>query len=243
MLPVQDVLPSRTTPWVTLALIAVIVLMLAVEILLSEPVVRTLILSYGLVPTHVSWWAPVTSVFLHHGATDAAANLVMLWIYGDNVEDRLGHGRFLLFVLCCGVAAGLAAASLATTPVPLIGAGGAVGGVIGAYLVLLPASRVFMLVPVWRGLDLVEIPAALLVGFWVLAIGLAPVGPQGPAGIPLALVTQTAGLLVGAAGVFLFRRQERLGCAWWNVPTDQPPPDRRRTSRDTSASSVSNASS
>lgn len=244
MLPVQDVIPSRTTPWITLALIVTMLVLVIVEGLLSEPAVRTLILSYGLVPAHVSWPTAISSLFLHHGLADAAPNLLALWIFGDNVEGRLGHVRFLVFFLLCGVCAGLTMVWLdATVSTPLIGAYGAVGGVVGAYLLLLPSSRVLILVPIWRGVDLAEVPAIIVAAIWLVAGNLVTSAHPGPmGGIPLTLSVQFAGLLIGAAAARLFQRSERRRCEWWNVPAVQPPPVRRRTSRDTSANSVSSAS-
>lgn len=244
MLPVQDILPSRTTPWVTIGLMALIALVVLVETVLPEPAVRTLIVSYGLIPAQVSATTAVSSLFLHHGLLDAAANMWMLWIFGDNLEDRLGHGRFLAFFLLCGASSGLAMVWLDPEALlPVVGAAGAVGGIIGGYLVLLPASRVLIAVPVWRGLDLVEIPAAILLGFWVLAVGLFAGGQPGPiGGLPLSLSVPVAGSLLGAVLVWLFRRPDREQCDWWNVRADHGSPDRRRMSRETSASSVSSAS-
>ncbi len=243
MLPVQDVVPSRTTPWATIGLMITITGMLVFELLLSEHSVRGLIVSYGLVPAHVSWPALVTSPFLHYGVLDAACNVLALWIFGDNAEDRLGRGRYLALFVGGAALSGLAAARLsAGSLTPIIGASGGVGTVIGAYLVLLPTSRVLMLVPVWRGVDLVEIPAAMAVLTWLLLTGVAA-GSQVPTfiGVPLAFTVQACGLVVGAAMARLLARPERLRCAWWNVPATQLP-DLRRTSRETSASSASSSS-
>jgi membrane associated rhomboid family serine protease len=243
MLPVQDVIPSRTTPWVTFGLMAVIALTLLVELLLSEPSLRDLILSYGLVPAHVSAPSLVTSAFLHHGISDASVNIVALWLFGDNVEDRLGRARYVLLFASGAVLSGLAAVWMGQDSTgPIIGAAGATGAVIGAYLILLPASRILMLVPVWRSIDLVEVPAAVVVLAWALLTGLLPAAQSSPfVSLPAVLTPQAAGLLTGAALARLLARPERLRCAWWNVVPAQPP-DRRRTSRETSARSASSAS-
>lgn len=243
MLPVQDVIPSRTTPWVTLGLMAAIAVTLLVELILPEPSVRGLILSYGLVPAHVPAPSLVTSAFLHHNILDASVNIVALWVFGDNVEDRLGRGRYLVLFVSGAVLSGLAAAWTGQdAPGPIIGAAGATGAIIGAHLILLPASRILMLVPVWRGIDLVEIPAAIVVLPWALLAGLLRAAQADPfAGLPMVLTLQVAGLLTGAALARLLARPERLQCAWWNVAAAHPPV-RRRTSRETSASSASSAS-
>lgn len=243
MLPVQDVIPSRTTPWATLGLISLIAGMLIIELGLPELSVRRLIVSYGLVPAHLSWPTVLTATFLHYGVLDASANMLTLWLFGDNVEDRLGHARFLALFLAGAVAAALTASWLADPGLtPLIGAAGPIGAVVGAHLVLLPKSQVLMLVPVWRGLDLVEIPTALVVPAWVLLTGLLPGAEGGPwAALSLTLGLQVSGFLTGAALARLLARPERLNCAWWNDLAGQPP-ERRRTSRETSASSASSAS-
>lgn len=244
MLPVQDVVPSRTTPWVTLGLMGILAAVLIIALLLSEHAARGLILSYGLVPAHLSWPTLLTAALLHHGVLDAGINILALWIFGDNVEDRLGRWRYVALLALSAILSGLVAARLSAAGLsPIVGAGGAIGGVIGAYLVLLPSSRVLMLVPVWRGIDLVEIPAAMVVIAWLLLTGLAS-GAQtavGFVGIPLTVTVQASGLVTGAALARLLAQRDRLRCSWWNVPPDQLP-DRRRTSRDTSASSASNAS-
>jgi membrane associated rhomboid family serine protease len=240
MLPVQDVIPSRTTPWVTLGLMGLLAAVLVFELLLSEHAARGLILSYGLVPAHVSWHAPFTSALLHYGILDAAVNIVALWIFGDNVEERLGRPRYAALLVASAALSGLIGARMnASSLAPMVGAGGGVGAVIGVYLVLLPRSRVMMLVPVWRGVDLVEIPAAMVVMAWLLLTGITSGAPF--AGVPLAATVQVSGLLIGAALARLLARPERLRCEWWNAPPGQLP-DLRRTSRETSASSASSAS-
>lgn len=243
MLPVQDVIPSRTTPWVTLSVMGILTAVLIVELLLPEHAVRGLILSYGVVPAHLSWIALLTSALLHHGLLDAGVHILALWIFGDNVEDRLGRWRYAGLLAASAVVSGLIAARLNPGALgPIIGAGGAVGAVIGAHLVLLPRSRVLMLVPVWRDIDLVEIPAAIVVLVWVLVTGVTSGAQVAPfAGAPLAVTAQISGVLTGAALARLLARPDRLHCAWWNVAPNQLS-DRRRTSRETSARSASSAS-
>jgi membrane associated rhomboid family serine protease len=244
MLPVQDVIPSRTMPWATLALIAALAV-IAVAGLVLPGVGEQMILSYGAVPAHFHWTAALTSPFLHYGAIDALAHIWALWLFGDNVEDRMGHGRFVVFALLCGVLAVAAVVSLFPfVSIPVAGAGGMAGGVIGAYVVLLPSARMLVAVPDRRGIDLVDVPAPIMIGFWLLAGAAAGVRyTAAETAVPPTLVVQMAGLAAGAAGARVFSRSNRLRCEWWNVPSRQMPPVRRRTSRDTSASSVSSTSS
>jgi membrane associated rhomboid family serine protease len=248
MIPLQDVIPTRARPRVTLSLIAIVAILFAMEMALDEPARHALILSYAVVPSHFSWPSAVTHIFLHEGLVHLAANLWMLWIFGDNLEDRLGRQRFLFLFLVAGAFAGVTAARLDPgSSLPLIGATGAVGGVIGGYLILFPAARVLVLVPLWRGVALTEIPAALLPGFWILAQGIfAGSQVNAASGLPVTLVMQLAGLAVGAGLARLLQLRARRRCEWWNERFDRAPaqpPERRLTSPDTSASSSSKASS
>lgn len=244
MLPVQDVLPSRSTPWVTTILVVVIGVVYVVQTLLADLDMRRMILAYGLVPAHLSWPALFTSILLTGGAFDTVANALMIWVFGDNVEDRLGRGRFAALVIGGGACAGLLTARVAADLTqPIVGTAGLAGVVAGAHLMLLPRSRVFMLVPVWRGLDLTELPAGIVLLLWLTAGGVVGgAWAMRPDPLPVTLLHQVAGLLTGAAAARLLVQRKRLLCDWWNVPGTGYSPDRRRTSRETSASSVSNAS-
>src|SRR5512134_2734965 len=148
MIPLRDVIPSRTTPWVTITLIGLNILVFIREITLPAGAVEPFIFRYGLVPAEFSWVALVTSMFVHAGWLHVGSNLLYLWIFGDNVEDRLGHGRFLLFYLAAGVVAALAQAAMDPgSVIPMVGASGAIAGVMGGYFVLYPHSRVLTLFP------------------------------------------------------------------------------------------------
>ena len=132
MIPLRDVIPSRTTPVVTVSLIVVNVLVFLYQLSLGDAG-EDFILYFGLVPAAFSWVAVFTSMFLHGGLLHVGGNMLYLWIFGDNVEDRLGHGRFLVFYLLCGVAAALAQTIVSpNSPVPMVGAWGAIAGVMGA---------------------------------------------------------------------------------------------------------------
>src|SRR6187455_791671 len=164
MIPLRDVIPSRTTPVVTISLIVVNVLVFLYELSLGEAV-NEFTLYFGLVPAAFSWVAVFTSMFLHGGLLHVGGNMLYLWIFGDNVEDRLGHGRFLVFYLLCGVAAALAQTIVSpNSPVPMVGASGAIAGVMGAYFVLYPHSRVVTLVPIIFFFQIFEIPALFFLG-------------------------------------------------------------------------------
>lgn len=243
MLPVQDVMPSRTTPRAILGLMTAIVAVLALQLPLTEHAVRGLILSYGLVPAHLSWQALLTYAFLHHGIVDTGVNVLALWIFGDNVEDRLGPVRTIALFLAGSVLAGLAVGRVAPDAMmPLVGAAGGVGALVGAHLRLFRQARVMMLVPDRHGVDLVDVPAQLVAMAWLVLIAVITAMWTAPlSGLMTATtVVPVAGMLAGVVLVRLLARPERLRCGWWNEPVQLP--DRRRTSRDTSASSASSVS-
>jgi membrane associated rhomboid family serine protease len=179
MLPIRDNIPSKTTPIVNYALIAANLWVFAREISLGRHL-DGFINQYGIVPAH---WLPssrialeanllplVTSMFLHGGIMHVVSNLWTLYIFGDNVEDRMGHVRYLLFYLLSGIAAGIF--HLATnwgSHVPTIGASGAIAGIMGAYFILFPHARVLTLLPLFFFFQTVEIPAVLFLGVWFLS--------------------------------------------------------------------------
>jgi membrane associated rhomboid family serine protease len=158
-----------------------------------------------------------TALFIHAGLGHLCSNMLFLWIFGDNVEDRMGHGRYLLFYLVCALAAALLQVAVDTdSQVPMVGASGAIAGVLGAYLVLFPQSRVLTLVFI----VLVEVPAVLLLGVWfatqlLSGLGaLAVVRPEDMGGV--AFWAHAGGFAAGAALVRLFRRPERMRVEWWD---------------------------
>jgi membrane associated rhomboid family serine protease len=134
-----------------------------------------------------------------------------LWIFGDNVEDRVGHGRFVLFYLLCGIAAAFGQILIdPQSTLPTIGASGAIAGVMGAYFVLYPRSRVLTLLP-WIFIQIVELPATVLLGFWFLmqlfsAGAIAVTASTHGGGV--AFMAHVAGFVLGALGVFVFRKKE-----------------------------------
>jgi membrane associated rhomboid family serine protease len=153
-------------------------------------------------------------MFLHGSWSHILGNMWYLWIFGDNVEDRCGHGRFVAFYLMCGIAAALGQVVMnASSVLPTIGASGAIAGVMGAYFILYPQSRVLTLVPIFW-FEIIEVPAIVLLGFWFLmqlfnagAVATATSGTGGG----VAFAAHVAGFLVGVGGVFVFRKRELRG--------------------------------
>ena len=222
MIPLRDVIPSRTYPLITVGLIAINALIFLFQVMLDERAGQAFVYTFGLVPLHFSAVTMLTSMFLHGGLAHFLGNMLYLWIFGDNVEDRMGHLRFLVFYLLCGAAAGLAQTwADPASDVPMVGASGAIAGVMGAYIVLYPHSRVLTLLPF--PIMVFEVPAAVLLGLWfalqfLSGLGsLASVGRgDGPTG-GIAFWAHVAGFAAGALAVFLFRRPERQRVEWWDT--------------------------
>ena len=225
MIPLRDVIPSRTTPVMTIALIVVNTVVFLYQLSLGARRGNDFILYFGLIPAAFSWVSVLTSMFLHGGLLHVGANMLYLWIFGDNVEDRMGHGRFLAFYLLCGLAAALAQTAMRPdSVVPMIGASGAIAGVMGAYLVLYPHSRIVTLVPFFFFMQLIEVPAIFFLGFWFVLQFLSGVGSIASAtgGEPaggVAFWAHVAGFAAGVSGVLAFRRPERQRVEWWDDVT------------------------
>ncbi len=176
MIPLRDTVRSRTTPLINLALIGLNLIVFLFEASLSQGQFQIFLTTYGLVPARLSlgdfpaYGSLITSMFLHGSWFHVLSNMWVLFIFGDNVEDRLGSGRYLVFYLLAGIAAGLVQAGFAPlSRIPTVGASGAIAGVLGAYLVLFPSGRVLTLVPIIFLPWLVEIPAYLFLGLWFLS--------------------------------------------------------------------------
>jgi len=214
MIPLYDVIPSRTTPVVTVGLIAVNVLVFLFEVSLGDSV-DLFLQTYGLIPADFSLPTMATSMFLHGGFSHVGGNMLFLWIFGDNVEDRMGHLRFLLFYLLCGTAAALAQTLMQPDSLlPMVGASGAVAGVMGAYFVLYPQSQIVTFVL----FTFIEVPAIVFLGLWFVlqfVSGVGSVAASASAG-GIAFWAHVAGFAAGVIGVFLFRRPERQRVEWWD---------------------------
>lgn len=221
MIPIRDVIPSRTTPGVTITLIALNVVVFLFQLLLSERAMDAFIFAFGVVPAQLSILSIFTSMFVHGGLAHLAGNMLFLWIFGDNVEDRLGHGRFIVFYLLCGVAAALAQVTLnPESLVPMVGASGAIAGVMGAYLVLYPRSRVLMLFPF--PVFLFELPAIAFLGVWFFVqflngVNQLPIFEQDAISGGVAFWAHVMGFIAGVFLVVLMRRPERTRVEWWDT--------------------------
>jgi membrane associated rhomboid family serine protease len=169
VIPISDVIPLRKTPIVTIVIIAVNAAVFAYERSLGETAQRLFFQQFGLVPASWSVPAIVTSLFLSGGWVNAIGNVIYLWIFGASIEDRFGHVRFAALYLASGAAAALAhLAMLPYSSLPMAGGSGAIAGVIAAYFVLFPQSRVLTAVVLVCFVDVVEVPAFFYLGLWFL---------------------------------------------------------------------------
>ena len=198
MIPLRDTLPARRAPWVMWAILLLNGAGFVAEIRAGSQI-EQFISRYAVVPADwlvrsgddfLDWphlfLTLVTSQFLHAGWFHLISNMLYLWIFGNNVEDRLGRLRFLLLYIGCGALAGVS--QILVTPrsqVPLVGASGAIAGVLGAYLLLFPRARVVTLIPLGLWWETVQMPAALFLGLWFLmqwVSGLSSIGQVAAAG-------------------------------------------------------------
>jgi membrane associated rhomboid family serine protease len=212
MIPLRDVIPSRTTPYITVTIIVLNAVAWFFELSLPRDVLPLFLQVYGVVPAELHPPTLITSMFLHGSWTHVLGNMWYLWIFGDNVEDRLGHGRFIVFYLLCGIAAAVGQVAMdPTSELPTIGASGAIAGVMGAYFVLYPKSRVLTLIPLIIFWEIIELPAIFLLGFWFL-LQLVNAGAVAATastmGGGVAFAAHVAGFVVGVIGVFVFRKRE-----------------------------------
>lgn len=167
MIPLRDTQPSFSKPLVTGLLIAINILIFLYEFSLDPFSLNHFITEYGVVPSRFQYLDLISSMFLHGGWFHLLGNMWFLWIYGDNVEDVLGHHKYLLFYILCGVAAGMV--QVLTNPgsrIPTVGASGAIAGVMGAYLIKFPRSKIVTLVPIFIFVTTMEIPAVFMLLYW-----------------------------------------------------------------------------
>jgi len=226
--PLRDDNPTSLAPLATGLLIG---LNLAAWVLLqglgTQPMISSSVCSLGLIPAELlglaesaavsasrgpcaigepNWLTPLTSMFLHGGWFHLLANLWFLWIFGNNVEDSMGHARFVAFYLLCGLAA--AALQVAADPasaIPMVGASGAIGGVMGAYVLLYPRVHVHGLLVLGFYVTTVAVPAVLMLGYWFLLQVFGGFGSLASTGGGVAFWAHVGGFVAGAVLVLIFR--------------------------------------
>jgi len=228
VIPLADEIPRRRAPVVTVSLLALNVVVFLYELTLG-PETDGLLMSFGAVPARISspgnhplaFLTLLTSMFLHGGWMHLIGNMLYLWIFGDNVEDALGHLGYLVFYLVAGVAAGLAQVAMAPESLtPAIGASGAIAGVLAVYLVLYPSAPVRALVPGFFFARVARVPAAAVLGMWFiiqLFNGFLSLGVSTMATGGVAWFAHIGGFVVGLVVGFVARGRRR------------PPVDSERT--------------
>ncbi|EGJ32343.1 MULTISPECIES: rhomboid family intramembrane serine protease [Moorena] len=219
MVPLRDENPITITPYITILLIAINILVFIYELSLSKPELDTFFRLYAVVPREltasfegfpVGQPVPepltlITSQFLHAGFLHVGSNMLFLWIFGNNIEEKLGGIRFLIFYLTCGALAALAQWFFsALSPIPALGASGAIAGVMGAYIIRFPNAKILTLVPLFIIFFVARIPAVFYLGFWFLQQafnGIASLGAQAQVGMEgggIAYWAHAGGFVFGA---------------------------------------------
>ena len=225
MIPLKDDNPSRLTPYVNYGIIVACVLVFLWQVTLGPESGQKAVYAFGAIPavlfgkvqlpTEVAvitpWMSVLTSMFLHGGWMHLIGNMLYLWIFGDNVEDSMGHTRFFIFYVLCGLAAVLAQALPDPgSQVPMIGASGAISGVLGAYLLLFPRARIHVLIPLGFILQSARLPAMWVLLLW-FGLQLLSSALQGTVGAGVAFRAHVGGFLAGIALIPLFKfRDVRL---------------------------------
>jgi len=221
MIPLHDDNPTTLTPVVTVALIVICVLVFLWQLSLPPGAAERAVYAFGLIPAVLFDKAQLpaeiaavpaevsvfTSMFLHGGLLHLGGNMLYLWIFGNNVEDSMGHGRFAVFYLLCGMAAALAQAfKAADSTVPMIGASGAIGGVLGGYIMLFPRAHVLVLIPLGFFITTLRVPAVIVLGLWFVLQFVNSAMTVGEAG-GVAYWAHIGGFAAGAILIVPFRNK------------------------------------
>jgi membrane associated rhomboid family serine protease len=223
MFPIKDTIRSRTFPIVNWLLIIANLLMFLYELSLGDARLRDFISVYGLVPAQIqltnpfTWYSFITHMFLHGGWVHLLSNIWILFIFGDNVEDRMGSASYLVFYLVGGIVAGLVQNTLSLDPrIPSIGASGAIAAVLGAYIFFYPRSRVITLILLFIFPWFVQIPALIFLGLWFISqlfSGLASISAQSGAWGGVAWWAHIGGFVFGLM-IALFIGARRRASRW-----------------------------
>jgi membrane associated rhomboid family serine protease len=222
MFPISDDNPRTQTPVVTWAIIGACVLVYLWQASLGQKGGQLAVYQFGMIPARLfgnadlpaelaavpAWTTLFSSMFMHGGWLHLGLNMLFLWIFGDNVEESMGHLRYLLFYIACGVAAALAQAFVSpASNIPMVGASGAISGVLGAYALLHPRATVRVLVILGLFVTIAHIPAALMLGIWFLMqIGSAILSTGNQPGV--AFWAHIGGFVAGLALVPFFKRSD-----------------------------------
>ena len=228
MFPISDDNPRIRTPIVTWSIIGICVLAFLWQVSLGEEQGQIAVFQFGMVPARIfgevelrselvvipAWTTVLTSMFMHGGWLHLALNMLFLWIFGDNVEDSMGHARYLVFYLACGIAAAMTQALIhPDSTIPMVGASGAISGVLGAYVLLHPHATVRVLIFIGVFATIAHVPALIVLGLWFLTqIASAAFSQTGGPGV--AFWAHVGGFVAGMVLVPVFKQK--------GVPLFQP---------------------
>ncbi|HEY9785848.1 MAG TPA: rhomboid family intramembrane serine protease [Candidatus Obscuribacterales bacterium] len=221
MFPLRDSNPSQSVPIFNIAIIVINVLVFLFEVSLGERGLNRLFQEFGLVPAlFLERFGPFevvtmfTCMFLHGGWMHLISNMWALYIFGDNIEDRLGHFGYVVFYLLCGVAAGLTQVFMsANSTIPTVGASGAIAGVLGGYVVMFPHARVLTLIPIYIIVRIIEVPAIVYLGVWFLTqffTGLGTLGARDATEGGVAWWAHIGGFVMGVILVKLVPKRKQV---------------------------------
>ncbi|MCG8432961.1 MAG: rhomboid family intramembrane serine protease [Gammaproteobacteria bacterium] len=229
MIPLRDNNPTRTTPFISFTVLGMCVLVFFWQVSLGPEAGQAAVYAFGVIPAvlfnsaqlspELAIVPPVatvfTSMFLHGGWMHLIGNMLYLWIFADNVEDSMGHVRFIFFYLLCGIAAALAqAVPDPGSQIPMIGASGAISGVLGAYLLLFPRAQVLVLIPFGYLSRIVHLPAVFVLGLW-FALQLLENALTPPGGAGVAFRAHIGGFVAGMVFIPFFKKSKfRLVRPW-----------------------------
>ncbi len=223
MIPLHDDNPTSTKPIVTVSLIIACVSVFCYQLSLLASGERIFVYQFGAIPAvilgenavsskHALIPAPlslISSMFLHGGWLHLIGNMLYLWIFANNIEDAMGHRRFIAFYMLCGVIAALShVLSAPGSSIPMVGASGAISGVLGAYLLLYPRASVLVIIPIWLFLKVVRVPAALVLGFWFLIQILSGNASLSSDGGGVAWFAHIGGFIAGMVLIGFFKRPQ-----------------------------------
>lgn len=220
MFPYKDDNPTRTVPFVTIAIIALNILVFMFQ-LTAQSDSKTVLFSFGAIPYNLishdstqpipAWMTLFTSMFMHGGFFHIFGNMLYLWIFGNNIEDVLGHGKFVIFYLFCGIIAALShTITNPSSTIPMVGASGAVSGVLGAYLILYPHARIHTIIFLGFFVQTVRIPALIVIGFWAIIQVVNGLVASGVNHGGVAWFAHVGGFLSGLFIILLWRKRRPM---------------------------------
>lgn len=234
MIPLRDDNPTEIKPIFTIGFMVICALVFLHQVTLGNRGGNMFVYQYGAIPAVVFGYAELplefgavspygsllTSMFLHGGWMHLIGNMMYLWIFGNNIEDVMGHGRFIVFYGLCGVIAALSHAVVdPTSPVPMVGASGAISGILGAYMLLYPRARVLVLIPLGFFSQLIYVPAVLVLGLWFLMQVLSGGMSLGTEGGGVAFFAHIGGFVAGMVLIGFFKHPH---VQFFNPPHEHP---------------------